>query len=266
MTAWTPFPELDHLLHLLVSGIRSAMGEGLVGVYLQGSFALGDADVHSDVDFIAVTECVVTAGQLDALQTMHGRLHRVPNRWASHLEGSYLPRGDVRRRGPEPRSFPYLDNGSHTLISDPHCDTQIVRWVVRERGVILAGPAPATLIDPVGPDQLRGEMDGVLAELLRYAGQPSSVGRMSCWMQTFLVTTLCRILDTAATGTVVSKRAALEWARDRLPNEWRDLVQRAIDDRPDPWRRVRQAADDRLVDRTLAFADWVVAQGAQIDA
>jgi hypothetical protein len=263
---WTPFPDLDDLLRRLVSGMRAVLGDDLVGVYLQGSFALGDADVHSDVDLIAVTASDVTAGQLAGLQVMHAHLHRLPNRWASHLEGSYLPRADVRRRGPVSRSFPYLDNGSDTLIADPHCDSQVMRWITRERGIALTGPAPATLIDPVEPEQLRDEMDGVLTELLRYAREPSPVGRMSRWMQAFVVTTLCRILATSATGTVASKRAALEWAHDRVPSAWRDLITGAIEDRPDPWRRVHEAADDALVEETLAFAGWVAALDRRLEA
>ena len=33
---------------------RGRHGSTLVGVYLHGSFALGDADIHSDVDFLVV--------------------------------------------------------------------------------------------------------------------------------------------------------------------------------------------------------------------
>jgi hypothetical protein len=66
-----------------------------------------------------------------------------------------VPRAAIRRRGtaPCPCPYPYLDNGSVTLILDSHCDTQVRRWIVRERGIALIGPAPATLIDPIGPDQ-----------------------------------------------------------------------------------------------------------------
>ena len=260
MTHPTPFPDLDDLLRQLVSGIRDALGDDLVGVYLQGSFALGDADVRSDVDFIAVTAEDITPGQLAELQAMHARLHRLPNRWASHLEGSYLPRAGVRQCGPASRSFPYLDNGSDTLIADPHCDTHVMRWIVRERGITLTGPTPATLIDSVEPDELRDEMAEVLVGLLRYAREPSPVGRMSRWMQAFVVTTLCRILHTTATGTVaVQARGAGMGAR---PAPGRVARPRPEGDRrrPDPWRRVHEAADDATIDRTLAFADWVVSR------
>src|SRR5262245_29943093 len=108
----TPFPDLDALLAELVTGIGSVLGDRLVGVYLQGSFALGAGDVHSDVDFLAVTETPLTDAELDSLQVLHARLHGLPGRWATHLEGSYLPRADVRARGAVAKAYPYLDNGA----------------------------------------------------------------------------------------------------------------------------------------------------------
>jgi hypothetical protein len=56
----TAFPELDAVLAQLVAGLRATLGDNLVGVYLQGSFAVGDADEHSDVDFLVVIERELT--------------------------------------------------------------------------------------------------------------------------------------------------------------------------------------------------------------
>src|SRR4249919_3113407 len=99
----TGYPDLDELLEDFAASARSILGEGLVAVYLQGSFALGDADEHSDVDWIAVTEADPTAEELAALQSMHQRLYRRTTPWAQHLEGSYLARALIRRIDPERR-------------------------------------------------------------------------------------------------------------------------------------------------------------------
>lgn len=50
----TPYPELNQVLDELVSRIEQILGSSFVGAYLQGSFAVGDFDRHSDVDFIVV--------------------------------------------------------------------------------------------------------------------------------------------------------------------------------------------------------------------
>ena len=48
----TRFPELNELLVELVERARAILAETFVGAYLQGSFAVGDADEHSDCDFL----------------------------------------------------------------------------------------------------------------------------------------------------------------------------------------------------------------------
>ena len=74
----TPYSELNAILERLVDGSREALGDNFVGAYLHGSFALGDADEHSDVDFIAITREDLSADQLAALQALHAELYRLP--------------------------------------------------------------------------------------------------------------------------------------------------------------------------------------------
>lgn len=242
------------MLAELLAGMQDALGGDLVGLYLVGSFAVGDADEHSDVDFIAVTNDDVSDGQLARLQALHERLYALPSAWAQHLEGSYVPRDTLRRKNAD--TYWFLDNGSRELVRDTHCNTELVRWVLREHPNVLHGPEPATLVDPVSPEQLRAEARVVAEEYAVWAHE----GPMSGWKQPYLVTTCCRLLHTLETGRIESKRTALEWARAALPDEWRGLVQRALDDRPDPWRRVHETADDAAVSETIAFADWVVSR------
>lgn len=40
-----------------------------------GSFAVGDADAHSDVDFVVVTNDDVTGEECEGLQTLHERIY-----------------------------------------------------------------------------------------------------------------------------------------------------------------------------------------------
>jgi hypothetical protein len=155
--------------------------------------------------------------------------------------------------------LPYLDNGSAELVSDNHCNTAVMRWQLRERGLILAGPDPATLVAPVSAAALREEATATLRDFAAWARSPSDSGGMSQWKQPYLVLSFCRVLHTLDRGEVTSKGRAAEWALRSLDPEWRPLIQRALEDRPDPWGRVHRPADPAAVERTLAFVDYASA-------
>src|SRR5512146_1312643 len=155
---------LNGVLRELVASAREALGDNFVAAYLQGSFAVGDWDVDSDVDFVIATERDPSRAEEAALNAMHARLYRLPPHWAQHLEGSYIPRAILRRVGSSRQPLLFLDNTSDTLERSTHDDTAIVRWVTRECGVTLAGPPPTALIDPVSADELRGEVRQTMRE------------------------------------------------------------------------------------------------------
>ncbi len=251
----TPYPDLNDVLRDLVVGVRESLGENFCGAYLQGSFAVGDADEHSDVDFIVATHDELTDAQVGALQAMHKRLYALESSWAQHLEGSYAPMDELRQVDESRPPWWYLDNGASELVKDNHCNTAVVRWSVREKGVVLAGPDPKTLIEPVSADELRSDVLIALWEWAGWLGMNSSYSRRG---QGVTVLSICRILHTFESGLVTTKREAGEWALAALSPEWASLVQRALDDRPDPWSKVREPADSDLVKRTLAFVDYAL--------
>jgi predicted nucleotidyltransferase len=255
--------ELNRVLDRLVGGARSALGANLVALYLHGSFALGEDDEHSDVDFVALTRVELSDDETHALRELHSRLFDDRSDWARHLEGSYAPTERFRAVDPERRPFLFLDNGARELVLDNHCNSAVIRRLVRERGIPLYGPDPKELVDPVAPDDLRREARAALLDYAEWASEPTDAGPMSRWKQPYLVLTFCRILATIATGEVLSKHAAAAWAEEQLDPRFVPLVRRAVADRPDPWARVHQRADDELVRETLAFSSYALAFAAR---
>ena len=258
----TAFPELNALLDEFVTSVRAALDDNFIGAYLQGSFAVGDADEHSDVVFIVVTAGEVTDEQRATLQAMHQRLFALETHWAQHLEGSYVPKASLRRVDDERRRFVYLDNGRTELELDNHCNTHVVRWSLREHGITLSGPAIRELVEPVPASGMRDELVAAVREYAAWAPAPTKTGGMSEWKQTYLVLMFCRMLHTIESERVVSKRASGEWALASLDPEWRTLIQRALDNRSDPWGRVDTPAEPQLAERTLAFAEYAVYEAA----
>lgn len=268
MSPPTEFEDLNGVLEQFVDGASAVLGANLCGAYLLGSFALGEADEHSDVDFIVATDGEVTEHQQSELQGLHSRLFGLEVPWAQHLEGSYAPADELRAINPSRARWLYLDNGASTLVRSDHCNTAVVRWVLRERGETLAGPPAETLVDPVPPDDLRAEALTMIDEYADWAEE--SRGRyeagegletwtelpFSRWQQPYLVLTMCRLLWTLEHGTVATKRGAAQWALGQIGAEWTELVERALADRADPWGRTRLPSDPELVARTCAFVDY----------
>ncbi len=267
----TPYADLNLVLRELVESVQAALGDNFVGAYLHGSFAVGDFDQHSDVDFIIVVQDDLSADEVQTLQRLHARVFTFGSAWAQHLEGSYFPKRVLRER---PRSegkrcyhgelrgdtpLWYLHNGGHSLILSDHDNTLVVRWVVRERGVVLAGPDPATLIDPVSAINLRKEM---LAMLQRWGQEiladPNEWNNR--FFQTFIVLHYCRMLHDLRNGYPGSKLAGAEWAKANLDPSWAGLIDRTWAGRPTPELSVRQPADPADFQATLEFVRYIIAE------
>lgn len=248
----TGFRELNALLIELTEMAVKILQDNFVGAYLQGSFALGDADVHSDCDFLVVVEQSITSTQEESLRTFHDEIPTRDGYWTHHLEGSYAPREDLRTIDRCDRDWLYLDHGWREMQWSPHCNTEVVRWTLRTCGVVLAGPSPRDLIDEVPPVALRRRMRVLAAD---YGAHVSTwFGFTNAWEQRYVVSTVARILFTLETATVGSKRAALVWGMHHLDPPWRPLFQQVLDDRSgwDPEERPRPGS----VDRTLAFVGY----------
>jgi hypothetical protein len=230
-------PEVETLLVDLLHGIREALGDPLVGLYLDGSLTSGDFDPASDIDFLAVTEAELTPAQFSALQAMHKRMATTHPRWGVELEGSYISRAAVRRYDPALAIHPNLERGKTETLKMVHHDVDwIIHYhVVRERGISLFGPDPKTLIDPILPDSLREAMRPNLEVWWRpMLADPAPLQRRG--YQSYAVLTMCRICFTMAEGKVASKADAARWAKQHLDKRWVPLIDRAIARRlaPDP--------------------------------
>lgn len=261
----TPYTELNHVLHRLVEGIQEILGKNFIGAYLQGSFAVGDFDVHSDVDFIVVTETEPSDDQIPALQVMHERIYNLDSSWAQHLEGSYFPREILRHHSHRSEKLWYLDNGSRSLIKSDHCNTIVVRWAVREMGITLAGPSPDTLIEPMSVEMLRAEiMEAISVWGQEIIDNPDRFNNR--FYQTYIVLNFSRMLHNLHTGSPSSKRAGAEWAKIKLDSSWHRLIDRTWSGRPKPEISVRQPADPKDFERTLEFVRYIIKQSKQYEA
>jgi hypothetical protein len=224
----TAHPEVDATLQRLLGNVQTALGDQFVGLLLHGSLAAGGFEPgRSDVDVVVVTEGVLGKEALAALEVAHGRLQASGLYWATRLEVSYIPRAALRRYDPEDAVYPALRMDGSFGMDGHGSDWVLQRHVLRERGLVLAGPEPHTLVDPVPPEQIRWAARETLHEW--WAPQRVDDHRLrSDEYQAYAVLTMCRALYTLHHADVAPKAVAASWAREHLGERWSPLIDRAL--------------------------------------
>jgi hypothetical protein len=140
----------------------------------------------------------------------------------------------------------------------------LVRHVVREMGVTLAGPSPATLVDPIPVDALREETRATIRDWGRQIlDQPEVCANR--FYQGYLVLNYARMLHDLTVGRPGSKRVGAEWATARFGPAWAGLIDRAWGGRPNPAVSVREPADPADYERTLEFVRLIMREAERVD-
>src|SRR5205085_1000799 len=155
------------------------------------------------------------------------------SRYAKHLEGSYIPKSILRSASEPMKLLWYLDNGSRILEQNDHDNTLVVRWVLRQWGITMAGPPPETLVDAVEPDALRREIyttmntwgQQILEKPERYNNR---------FYQAYLVLNFARMLHDLQLAQCSSKLAGAEWMIYGAAPHWAGLIERAWARRVNP--------------------------------
>jgi predicted nucleotidyltransferase len=224
-------------------------------MYLFGSLTNGDFDAHSDIDVLFVTDEVISEEKFQALYAMHENIAKIDSPWAIQLEVSYIPRGALRRYDPPDNKHPHMDRGAdeHLHIMQHDSDWIVQRYILRERGIRVDGPALHLLIDPIPPGDLRWAVSDILHSwICHFLDEPQTLKYRG--YQSYTVLTLCRILYTYETGEVVSKPVAAEWAKRKLDKEWIELIDDAIQGRQAPG----QEAASQSLNGTLDFIRYAL--------
>jgi hypothetical protein len=258
--AWpTRWPQANRAVEGLRDGLGDTLEDQLVGLYLSGSLAQGGFHPpSSDIDVLVATAGVLDEPVVGRLADRHATL-RAAGGWAARLEVVYLPVATLRRYDPsDQRNYPIAAGGRDLALGRQGPTWVLDRWVAREHGLVVTGPRPNSLIDPIGPQALRT----AVRELLLSFWAAQLDGPAPAWLrprndQAFAVLSMCRALYCLEHGEVVSKPVAAAWASRRLGPPWPDLVARALGWRAD------QRPDDEGLGATLGLvADAVTRAGS----
>ncbi len=251
----TPHPDVNEILNLLFTDVKKVLQNNIIGTYLFGSLANGDFDKDSDIDVLFVTKDEMSDAIFSSLYAMHEKIAEVDSPWAYQLEVSYIPRDALRRYNPSNNRHPHLDRdkGEKLHIASHDSDWIIQRYILRERGIVIAGPNPKTLIDHVSSEDLKQAVVDIMNKWIKGFLDDSRILE-SRGYQSYTVLTLCRILHTYTHGTIVSKPAAAKWAKQTLEPEWIPLIERAWLGRQNPGGK----SDPEDLNRTLDFIRYTL--------
>ncbi len=243
----TAHDDVNALLRALLAGVRAALGEQLVAMYLEGSLALGDFDpASSDVDFVVATRDGLPPDVVERLRAMHDALGASGLPYARRIEGAYIPCADLRRYDPAHARHPTIGTDWEFQIAWFDESWVLKRSILRERGVVVWGPPPATLIDPVSADELRAAVRSQLGDVWERRATDREWLREREY-QAFSILTLCRALHTLRHATLASKPRAAAWTSAAYPH-WQPPIAWALAHRSD-----HSAADEAETTATMAF-------------
>jgi predicted nucleotidyltransferase len=239
------------LLEALTVGVRQAVGRKLLGLYLWGSYVVGDFDPRlSDVDLVAALAADLNEDEFAALLAMHDGLARRFPAWAGRIEVAYATVATLDR--PAAGGEIVRISPGEPLNRRRSDERWVVDWyVVREHGRALVGPPPAQLLAPISRRRFVAAVRANVAAWDDLAGWVRGRRR-----QAYAVLLLCRALRATRCGDQLSKPAAGRWAQQALP-EWAALIARAI-----AWREAPETDPDAPAD--AEFRRFVAAVRPQI--
>lgn len=225
---YTPYDDVNEILNLLLKSVKGILKEQFVGMYLYGSLSSGDFNPESsDIDFLVITTDQLSERIISELDVMHKQKWATSLKRADKLEGSYIPKELIRKHDPNGVACPTINEGNFYLDS-PGSDWVIQRHVVRECGVVLEGPDPKSLIDPVSPEEIRQSVMGVLDKWwFPMLDNPKWLSDHGGEYHAFAVITMCRALHAIQYGKIVSKPVAANWAKAEFQN-WIPLIEKAL--------------------------------------
>jgi len=218
-------PEAHRAIEQLVTKISRSLAPHLVGMYFDGSIALGDFDpARSDIDLVVITDDRLSDSATAELGALHETLARSSPTWGEEIEVFYVSERDLDQHAVENRSVHrYVERGTGGLLRTRPLG---LGWLVHLRilsqhGITISGPDIRDLVVPVPDDALRHFVRlGATNRLHLYSNDPTLLARPGA--RAFAVLTACRMLHTFRTGSVVPKmeaaRSALQFMDPPLAN------------------------------------------------
>ncbi len=236
------------------------------GVYVYGSIALGAfEELASDIDVLALTRGEWSPPELKQLRTLHERLISAYP-LGRRLEVFYVPEQYLGVAQPDTLKgtlAPYPTFHDGRLSPATHEGLNAVTWwMLKHHGLRLLGPEREALpLEVTWADILATMRYNLEVYYTRKLKRPYVY-----WFDAgveFGVSNLCRVLTTIEDGEIISKSAALQRWRSRVPERWQPLLDEAWRIRYHLGEPSRYRTRWRRMRETLAFIRYGQERGCR---
>ncbi len=260
MTDEQLYAEADEMAAVFAARLAPVLDDGLVGLYLVGSYALRDLQAESDIDFVAVVSVDVSAAAVSALGSLHA--------WMSStypglpLEGFYVHSDDLRAHSEHARHKRWR---YHSGTLDERTEGLLVEWeVLRCHGHRVFGrPVEELRVFDASADvpaYSRRNLEEYWVPWIertgsRLMGAPA-IGPMrarAAWAAAWCVLGIPRLHAAIVDGEIVSKTEAGVRARRRFDARWHPVIDAASAYRRSADRATIKALASKRAD-ALAFS------------
>jgi len=260
---------IEHSLREIPDDVNSVVGRYLQlvdetllgrieGLYLVGSLALDDYQAgQSDIDFVAVTDNPLTAGEMDRMEAVHQALAvDVGRPW---FDGVYVTWSGLEHNPEDAGNVPSSLEGQFERSGG--FEANPVTWLILRNHLLpVRGPMPRVwhdrgLLQGWNLSNLNSYWAGTAAQLEAGASrlQEDAIPQVNGWC----VPGVVRLAYTIAIGNVTSKSGACRYALTTYPERWRPIVSEALAIRSST--RIPEPASSSRIEDTITFMRHVIA-------
>jgi len=220
--------EAKNQISQCINLLKEVFGQNLLGVYLYGSSIIGGLQKYSDIDIFVVLQRSIISEEKTILKTKLLTLSGIYMKSSTRpIEMTIVVKSEVN-----PWHYPpHFDWQYGEWLRDQFTKGNIEPWPTKEM------PDLAVLITQVllasktlfgsNPDQLLSQVPYKDFMLAMADSLDNLMTEVKCDTRNVLLT-LARIWNTVETDTICSKSDAAKWAIDRMPSEYKPVLQRAI--------------------------------------
>jgi hypothetical protein len=217
--------KVSALLQDLTAQLPFMLDGNLVGIYLYGSVTHAAFNPkRSDVDCIVLTRRDLSDAQFCKVNAWLDQAAR-SNLWTARLQILFLVKEEqlsINGRGCLYQFGVLKRSGS---------DGNPIIWRdFLNSGKILLGPYPQSFLPEITWEMFSEALERELGYLRdEICEKAESQWRDVPMYRAYAVLTVCRILYSFSTGSIVSKPRAAKWATKHLPREWAEIILPALE-------------------------------------